>query len=930
MFREQYSGFIPEGSNDVTMKKYFLAVVIFMLMLSLHTNAFAATDSQPAIMLGDTRIEAGALVDKGNVYLPLRVVSEALGYEVKWSEKDRTISVVGSEKDIVIDLINYKVTANDHAYYTGDYTIFEDRIYMGTDFFSDNLGLRVRWDRQNNLIQLESVQENAISIKTIKEVSETDIIKITSQYPQIDGLVDQAVQDNINSVLKEIAMAAKNESLKNAEEMQKELIPGYTGSPNKWESYFDYRLKYNQNGLLSVVFQDYRYTGGAHGLTVQSSHTFNLNTGAEYKLKDLVKSDADYVAFISDIVRDEMHARVKEGILPDYMIEPFEAIKEDQDYYLSNDAVVIYFQQYEYFPYAAGIQEFPVEFSALEGLLKPEFSFLNQETKERIETQQLDGRTAARALAEVELSDSQLQTLEKFYQIVPELKELTVEGVHADEHVWSVYLSDRSEEALPVIMHTRASIDFNTGTGELVRFDIINPDWVAQELPPAGQAREIAYEFARLVLGNKINNYRMNDVTGISSGSARDDRGNELNWNAVSVRFERLINGIPLLNSGIRVSVDAGGHVTDYYSEDYQIYGDVKYSDPEPALFPAPSMAITKEAAEKIFAGMLEMKLSYQERMPLHYPKPNMQVETQPVLIYVPSNSAPIDAVTGEPLSISQQQPQTSLVTLNGEGRKMIARTPEEAAALIAAETGMDITGMKFSEAQEESYHEPGIKLKEYFGRSEPQTGQDGIPDYSTMRFLHIRVLADSGQVVLFYLQDEAGRGEKGTISREAAQETAVQFVQRFLEQGASEMEMYIYPVQEEIIPDWVDRSKLESDAQRPEFSFNFTCMHQGIPVADRGYQVTVDGLTGRITSFYDRQSSSSVTLPDSKNVVTAEAAKAEYLQSHPLRLVYFWPEYYGQKAPRPSLVYMSDYGQGLEYIDAYTGKTVTVEMKNN
>ncbi|NMA53029.1 MAG: hypothetical protein GX949_08515, partial [Peptococcaceae bacterium] len=185
------------------MKKYFLAVVIFMLMLSLHTNAFAATDSQPAIMLGDTRIEAGALVDKGNVYLPLRVVSEALGYEVKWSEKDRTISVVGSEKDIVIDLINYKVTANDHAYYTGDYTIFEDRIYMGTDFFSDNLGLRVRWDRQNNLIQLESVQENAISIKTIKEVSETDIIKITSQYPQIDGLVDQAVQDNINSVLKE-------------------------------------------------------------------------------------------------------------------------------------------------------------------------------------------------------------------------------------------------------------------------------------------------------------------------------------------------------------------------------------------------------------------------------------------------------------------------------------------------------------------------------------------------------------------------------------------------------------------------------------------------------------------------------------------------------------------------------------------------------
>jgi hypothetical protein len=250
-------------------------------------------------------------------------------------------------------------------------------VYLGEDFFSGNLGLAVRWDRQNEIVQLQRVTDNAISIKTIKEASETGIIKITLQYPQIDGLSDKTVQDSINSLLRESAMEARQEGLKNADEMEREKASGFPGSPNKCETYFDYSLKYNQNGLLSVVFMDYQYTGGAHGLTVQSSRTLDLKTGKEYQLEDLFKSDTDYVSVISKAVKDEIGVRIKEGILPDYSIAPFNTIKDDHDFYLSNSAVVVYFQQYEHWPYAAGIQEFPFEFSALRDILRPEFSFLH-------------------------------------------------------------------------------------------------------------------------------------------------------------------------------------------------------------------------------------------------------------------------------------------------------------------------------------------------------------------------------------------------------------------------------------------------------------------------------------------------------------------------------------------------------------------------
>ncbi|MCG9968918.1 DUF4901 domain-containing protein [Pelotomaculum terephthalicicum JT] len=543
-------------------------------------------------------------------------------------------------------------------------------------------------------------------------------------------------------------------------------------------------------------------------------------------------------------------------------------------------------------------------------------------------TVELQDGAAGQPVAKAELNESQRQALEKIYQIVPELKELSVEGMYNEgEATWGVVLNDNTGDVGPDIRRTHANLTFKTDTGELLRFDIRNPNWASVEFPASGLAKEKAAEFARQVLGDKMEDYQMSDQIGYGSGGARDDKGNEIRWASANVQFERLINGIPFLNSGIRVSVDAAGHVTEYYTEgSYKRNDSIKDSGPDPAVFPDPALAVTKEAAAEIYAGLLEMKLNYVERQPMQYPYPILgdeEVETRPVLIYTPTPAmyAFIDAVTGKPLAESHEQPLTSRIRLAGEGKKLAAGTPEAAAALLAAETGIDISGMKF--IREGDYLNSGIKVKEYSWHSEPQTEQGGIN-----RFLTISTLADTGQVVGFSLYDESGRGQKGTVTRETAQETAMQFVQRYLEQGAVELVMSSFQAQEDSIPDWVDRSKLPDNEQRPEFHFTFTLTHQGIPVSDRYNYVTVDGLTGRITAYSSGNGSSSVNLPDSGNVVTAEAAKAEFLKSQPLRLVYVWPEYFGQKAPKPLLVYLPDYSYGGKYIDALTGKTVTLEVK--
>lgn len=359
------------------LRKTMMMLLGVAMLLLLSVSCFAATGSQPDIVLNGAKLEAAAYVDGEKLYLPLRAVSEALDYQVQWSEQDRTIQISKPGKNILLDLLNFshRINAGDHEYYLSlDYTIIADRTYVSTDFVYDNLGLAVSWDRPDNVVQLTSIKENDITIKTVKDVAENGIVKITSQYPQLEGLADQAVQDKINASFAGLSAAAKNEILHDAAEMQKEIEmnPDFPGSPHKWENFFDYRVKYNQNNLLSVVFLDYRYTGGAHGSTLQSSYTYDLNTGVAYQLKDLFESDADYMSLINTAVKQEIDARVKEGILPEHTLAPFESIREDHDFYLSDNAVVIYFQQYEHWAYAAGIQEFPVGFDLLGEILQPE------------------------------------------------------------------------------------------------------------------------------------------------------------------------------------------------------------------------------------------------------------------------------------------------------------------------------------------------------------------------------------------------------------------------------------------------------------------------------------------------------------------------------------------------------------------------------
>ena len=370
------------------MKKVYIFLTAIMVLLLLAVPFSALADSGIPIELEGMVLTDNAYLSDGVVYLPLRAVLEPLGYTVKWSDTDgvKSLLISNEQYNIYLNLSDNKINIAGHvSYLSGNfngasYIVLSNSIYLESGILADNFGLDLDYDKDNAKMIINSKDLNPITIKTVSIVFSSNNLDVNIQYPQIFGLGNVETMDIISDTFREAALNAEREGLQNAYEMQKYLEEGYTGSPNGCETYFDYDIKYNENGILSIVFWDYQYSGGAHGSTVQSSYTFDLENGNILSLSDLFNEGVDYTAYIDGIVWEEIDRRVSEGLLFEFDFSPFVTIGSDPNFYIEDHKVVIYFQQYEYFPYAAGIQEFPIVFSQNDAMLKDEFIFLYPES----------------------------------------------------------------------------------------------------------------------------------------------------------------------------------------------------------------------------------------------------------------------------------------------------------------------------------------------------------------------------------------------------------------------------------------------------------------------------------------------------------------------------------------------------------------------
>lgn len=176
-------------------------------------------------------------------------------------------------------------------------------------------------------------------------------------YPEIQGIEDKRKEKRINDDLKRLSQVKEIDS-------NKELDYSYTG---------DFTISMFKKNLLVIKLLGYQYSfGAAHGMSTETYLHIDLKKGKIYKLKDLFKENSNYIKVISDIIKD----MIKKD--PNYSYvwtENYTGIKEDQPFYVTEDALNIYFYPYEIAPYAAGFPTFKIPYKDIMNIIDKKGNF---------------------------------------------------------------------------------------------------------------------------------------------------------------------------------------------------------------------------------------------------------------------------------------------------------------------------------------------------------------------------------------------------------------------------------------------------------------------------------------------------------------------------------------------------------------------------
>ena len=242
---------------------------------------------------------------------------------------------------------------------------------IGTSYVYANIEYK-NYNKDSNFLTYYSYKQlSANDIFTIEEKTDNEnnkffkadikypYLKIKSNYNKKDDTQTKIIQ-NINSTISNTVTTAKDKIEKDSEEYKK----SYEADSNKdntikyqYEAIYNYKIAYNKNNILSIPLTMYEFTGGAHGLTNIKSFNYGLSTGKELKLEDLFKANSNYKEVINNHIKEEISKQPENYFQGQ---DGFSSIKDNQDFYISDEGIVIYFSLYDIAPYSSGIPMFTI------------------------------------------------------------------------------------------------------------------------------------------------------------------------------------------------------------------------------------------------------------------------------------------------------------------------------------------------------------------------------------------------------------------------------------------------------------------------------------------------------------------------------------------------------------------------------------------
>ncbi|MCX7970016.1 MAG: DUF3298 and DUF4163 domain-containing protein [Negativicutes bacterium] len=185
---------------------------------------------------------------------------------------------------------------------------------------------------------------------------------INCSVPQINGMANKDAQQAVNQFL-------LNQVQPELTAFQQSLVkdPANADPKSPWQGNLcfesSYSVKFQRSFLLSIVQDEYWFSGGAHGMAVRKAANINTETGHIYSLDQLFKPGSDWLKVLNAAIAGQIAVR------SDSSEYKFNGITSREQFYLIDEGLVVYFQPYEIGPWVLGMPKFVIPWYDLHDLV---------------------------------------------------------------------------------------------------------------------------------------------------------------------------------------------------------------------------------------------------------------------------------------------------------------------------------------------------------------------------------------------------------------------------------------------------------------------------------------------------------------------------------------------------------------------------------
>lgn len=346
------------------MKKIISIVLTLVMLLSSITVLAADTDKVTVNMNGaEMQFDVEPIIENGRTLVPFRAIFEALGCSVSYYSKDgiQTVSAYRGDDNLMI-------TIGENKMYFGakeitldvPAKIVNDRTLVPLRAVSEAFDTEVIWYDDINTVGLypKSGAHKITSVTVNKDIKNNEgvtLVNVAYSYPVIENREQSKFIDQINAEYKANAESFLKQAEADYEDAQ--MLYEQMGAEDflPYENSLTYTVNTDRMGILSITNHKYYYTGGAHGTSIKESRNFNLTSGTELKLDDILNGSLDGEIYV--MVYDVFVKYFEEAAGEEFNAEWAELIGSETKnvrYYITDDSLVLYFDVYSVAPYAFG------------------------------------------------------------------------------------------------------------------------------------------------------------------------------------------------------------------------------------------------------------------------------------------------------------------------------------------------------------------------------------------------------------------------------------------------------------------------------------------------------------------------------------------------------------------------------------------------